>query len=686
MAARDPLLQPFQLRHLKLKNRIMSTAHAPNYVEDARPKERYQRYHEEKAKGGLALTMFGGSSNVAPDSPSVFGQIDAGDDGVVPYFRQLAERVHRHGAAVMCQITHMGRRTYGHVGDWLPVIGPSHTRERAHRAFPKEMEASDIARVVAAFAAAAGRCREAGLDGLEILVAGHLVGQFLSPAVNRRRDRYGGSVENRLRFAFEVLAAVRERVGSDYIVGLRVPGDEFLEDGLSGEDCVDIAQRLAASGMVDFLNVNASHIYTDSGLAWNIPTMGLPSAPFLDIAGRIKRSVDLPVFHAAGIADLATARHAVADGLVDMVGMTRAHIADPHIVRKLERGEEDRIRPCVGAGLCIDRVNQGFEALCAHNPATGREASLPHEVAPSDGPKKKVVVVGGGPGGLEAARVAALRGHAVVLFEAAERLGGQINLAARPKSRQRMIGIADWLIAEVERLGVEVRTNCYAEADTVSAESPDVVIVATGGLPNTDIFAEGADDGEGAAHVVSVWDVLGGYVKPSGQVLLYDDNGRHQGVSCAEALAADGAEVELVTPDRAPAFELGTASFPVYLRDLYDRGVRFTPDQNLVALRREGNRLVAILRNEYSGAESERRIDHVVVDHGTLPQDELYFALQADSRNLGEWDQPALLEGRPQDLVRNPEGRYQLFRIGDAVSGRDVHAAMLDARRLCKDL
>ncbi len=683
MATRDPLLQPFQLRHLTLKNRIMSTAHAPNYVEDAKPKGRYQLYHEEKAKGGLALTMFGGSSNVAPDSPSVFGQIDIGDDSVVPYLGQLAQRVQRHGAAIMCQITHMGRRTYGHVGDWLPVIGPSHTRERAHRAFPKEMEESDIHRVVSAFAEAAGRCREAGLDGLEILVAGHLVGQFLSPAVNNRRDRYGGSVENRLRFAFEVLDAVRARIGGDFIVGLRVPGDELLADGLSGEDCVDIAERLAASGMVDFLNVNASHVYTDSGLAWNIPVMNLPSAPFLQIAGRIKRAVDLPVFHAAGIADLATARHAVEAGLVDMVGMTRAHIADPQIVRKLERGEEERIRPCVGAGLCIDRLYQGLDAVCIHNPATGREASLPQQVSPSDGPRKKVVVVGGGPGGLEAARVCALRGHDVVLFEATDRLGGQVTLAARPASRQRMIGIADWLVAEVERLGVDTRTNCYAEAETVTAEAPNVVIVATGGLPNTAIFPEGA---EGAAHVSSVWDVLGGYVKPNGEVLLYDDNGRHQGISCAEFMAAAGAQVELVTPDRAPAFELGTASFPNYLRDLYKRGVRFTPDQNLVAVRREGNRLVATLKNEYSEALSERTVDQVVVDHGTLPLDELYVALQARARNLGEVDQQALLDNRPQDLVRNPQGSYQLFRIGDAVAGRDIHAAVLESLRLCKDL
>jgi NADPH-dependent 2,4-dienoyl-CoA reductase/sulfur reductase-like enzyme len=363
--------------------------------------------------------------------------------------------------------------------------------------------------------------------------------------------------------------------------------------------------------------------------------------------------------------------------------MTRAHIADPHIVRKLERGEEARIRPCVGAGLCIDRVNQGFEALCLHNPATGREATLPHQVTATDGPRKKVVVVGGGPGGLEAARVAALRGHEVVLFEAADRLGGQINLAVRPASRQRMIGIADWLAAEVERLGVETRTNSYAEAATVTAEGPDVVIVATGGLPNTGVFADGA---EGAAHVSSVWDVLGGYVKPAGEVLLYDDNGRHQGVSCAEVLASSGTQVELMTPDRAPAFELGSANFPIYLRDLYRLGVRFTPDHNLIAVRREGNRLVATVRNEYSEAESERTFDHVVVDYGTLPQDELYYALMAGSRNLGEWDQQALLDNRPQALVRNPEGHYQLFRIGDAVAGRDIHAAILDALRLCKDL
>jgi 2,4-dienoyl-CoA reductase-like NADH-dependent reductase (Old Yellow Enzyme family) len=679
MTAADPLLQPFRLKHLTLRNRILSTAHAPNYVEDGKPKLRYQLYQEEKAKGGLALTMFGGSTNVAPDSPSVFGQIDAGDESVVPYLEEMAQRVHRHGAAVMCQITHMGRRTVGHAGDWLPVIGASEKRERAHRAFPKVMEAADIKRVVRAFAKAAGRCRRAGLDGIEILSAGHLVGQFLSPAVNTRGDAYGGSLENRLRFPTEVLEAIREEVGGDFIVGIRVSGDELLDEGSSEEDCTAIARGLSANGLVDFLNINASHLYTDTGLAWNIPSMGLPSAPFLAIAGRIRQAVDLPVFHAAGIADLATARHAIREGLLDMVGMTRAHIADPHLVRKLERGEEERTRPCVGMGMCADRVNQGYEALCVHNAATGREATMPHEVPLSDGPRKKIVVVGGGPGGMEAARVSALRGHEVVLFEAADRLGGQLNLAARPASRQQVAGIAEWLAAEVARLGVEVRTNAYAEAETVLAEAPDVVIVATGGLPNTG-FVEGAD------HVASVWDVLGGQVSPSGAVLVYDDHGKHQGASCAEFLAEAGCEVELATPDRAPGMDLGVTNFPVYLRKLYKLGVRFTPDRNLTAVRREGNRLVATLRNEYSDEVEEREADHVVVDHGTLPADELYFALKDGSSNLGEIDLDALVGNRPQGLADNPDGRYRLLRIGDAVASRDIHAAIFEALRLCKDL
>jgi len=227
------LLDPFQLKHLTLRNRIVSTAHAPNYVEDGHPKDRYRLYHEEKAKGGVALTMIGGSTNIAPDSPSVFGQLYAGDDKIIPWFRRLTEGVHSHGAAVMCQITHMGRRTAWDDGHWLPVLAPSGVRERAHRAFPKVMEQEDIDRVVGDFAAAARRCQEGGFDGIEILSHSHLLGQFLSPVTNQREDGYGGSLENRMRITLQVLDAVRAEVGHEFILSMRITGDELIKGGLN---------------------------------------------------------------------------------------------------------------------------------------------------------------------------------------------------------------------------------------------------------------------------------------------------------------------------------------------------------------------------------------------------------------------------------------------------------------------
>src|SRR5215469_10765479 len=432
----DPLLQPYQLKHLRLRNRFMSTAHEPAYTEDGLPKERYRLYHAEKAKGGIALTMFGGSAVVAPDSPQVFGNITLYKDEVVPWLRQLADAVHEHGAALMIQITHLGRRTQWNRGDWLPVVAPSAVREPAHRAFPKTAEDWDIARIVGQYAVAAERCKAAGLDGLEIECYGHLADQFWSPATNKREDAYGGSLENRLRFTMAVLNAIRQSVGAEFMVGVRMVCDEDWEKGLSREQGVEIARRLVKSGLIDFVNVIRGHIETDEALSHVIPGMGARSAPHLDFAGEIREITKFPVFHAARIQDVATARHAVATGKLDMVGMTRAHIADPHIARKVAEGRESEIRPCVGMGYCIDRIYFGGEALCAHNAATGREATMPHVVSASMGKQRKVVVVGAGPGGLEAARVAAARGHEVVVFEAAAEPGGQVLLASRIPRRK----------------------------------------------------------------------------------------------------------------------------------------------------------------------------------------------------------------------------------------------------------
>jgi hypothetical protein len=282
---------------------------------------------------------------------------------------------------------------------------------------------------------------------------GHLIGQFLSPYTNRRTDPFGGSTENRARFGLMVHEAIRRRVGGDFLVGIRFVVDEDTEKGIDFEECVRLARIFERAGHVDFFNCIFGRMDTDLALAeHNMPGMSQPIAPFLRTVGAFKREVGLPVFHAARIPDIATARHAIRDGLLDMVAMTRAHMADPNIVNKLARGEEERIRPCVGASYCTYK-----KVACIHNPATGREQVLPQVVERSERPGRKVAVVGGGPAGLEAARVSAERGHEVVLFEAGSRLGGQMLIAVRATWRRDLIAVVDWRAAELARLGADVR-------------------------------------------------------------------------------------------------------------------------------------------------------------------------------------------------------------------------------------
>jgi 2,4-dienoyl-CoA reductase-like NADH-dependent reductase (Old Yellow Enzyme family) len=676
-STKDPLLQPFALRHLQLKNRIISTSHEPAYSEDGLPKLRYQLYHEEKAKGGIGMTMIGGSSVVAPDSPPAFGNLLALSDAIIPHFRELARRVHAHDCAVMCQITHLGRRTNWNKADWLPVISASPTREPAHRSFPKEMEDFDIARVVKAYGAGARRCREGGLDGIEIEAYGHLFDAFLSPATNRRSDNYGGSLENRMRFGREVLKEIRSQVGADYIVGIRMVIDEDdLPEGLRFDEGLQIARSFQDEGLIDFVNVIKGHIESDEALSHVIPVMGTPAAPHLDMVKRVKDALRVPVLHAARIADVATARHAIASGAVDLIGMTRAHMADPHIVAKIMRGEEERIRPCVGAGYCIDRIYQGGEALCLHNPATGREETMPHTIAKAAKPKR-VVVVGAGPAGLEAARVSASRGHKVTLFEAGQHPGGQVAIAAKAPRRKEIIGIVDWLAAEVEKLDVDFRTGIFAEAGDVQAEDPDIVVIATGGVPNPGFFP-GAED-----LAATTWDILSGQVAVDENVLLYDDEGGHEALSTAEFAAARAKHLELVTPERVIGVDVGGLNYPGFYKAYYQAQVTQTPNLRLKELRRDGNRIVARFHNDYDKSTVERRVDQVIACHGSLPADGLYFDLKAQSRNRGEIDYAAFIAGKPQGIASNPDGRFQLFRVGDAVASRNIHAAIYDSLRLC---
>ncbi|MDE0534019.1 MAG: NADH:flavin oxidoreductase [Albidovulum sp.] len=667
--------EPFKLGNLNLRNRIVSTAHSPAYGEDGMPKLRYQLYHEEKAKGGIALTMFGGSSSVSADSPASFGQLDVSGDAIIPVFEEFAERIHAHDAALICQISHMGRRTTWDSGDWMPPISAGTEPEPAHMSFAKPMEKEDFERVRIDYASAAQRCKSGGLDGCEVFVSGHLLGQFWSPAINRRVDEYGGSTENRLRFTFEVLEGIREKVG-DFLVGIRFSADEMIAGGLDVDDTVEIGLRISESGLVDYFNLVSSNNWTFPGVAKSVPTMAYGSMPAVRLVGKIRNATGMPVVHACRIGDLRTAEHALASGYVDLVGMTRAHIADPRHLAKFRDGREAEIRPCVGAGYCIDRIYAGREALCVHNASTGRERTFPQEVPRSVGRRKKVVVVGAGPGGLEAARICAERGHEVVIFEAASKPGGQVLLAAQATWRKELIGIVRWRIDRLDVLGVSVRCDSLADKAEVLAESPDVVIVATGGVPNTEFF-------EGANLACSTWDILSRSVRPGKSVLVYDDHGQHQGLSTAEAIAESGAStIEFATPARQPGNGLGPTNFSIHLRNLYSAGVAMTPNHRLLRIERAGGRLICTLQNEYDQSRIQRTVDDVVVERGTVPSDALYFALKDLSRNGGVVDLEAISRHRAKSCCANPNGRFELFRIGDAISSRNIHAAIYDALRV----
>jgi 2,4-dienoyl-CoA reductase-like NADH-dependent reductase (Old Yellow Enzyme family)/thioredoxin reductase len=680
------LFAPITLNKLTIRNRIISTAHAEVYAENGVPGERYIRYYEEKAKGGLGLAICGGSSSVSQDSPQGWWKsIDLGHDRVIEPLARLAATMHKHGAKIMIQATHMGRRSNYHGEHWPHLVTPSGVREPVHRGNAKIIEIHEMRRIVKDFAAAAKRVKAAGMDGLEISAAHqHLIDQFWSPRTNMRTDEYGGSLENRMRFGIEVLTAVREAVGPDFCVGMRICGDEFHEDGLSHDMLREIAQELEKTGLIDFISVIGSGADTHNTLVNCMPPMALPPEPFVHLANGIKASVSLPVMHAQSIRDPVQAERILAAGMCDLVGMTRAHIADPYLVVKIRDGREDQIKQCVGANYCIDRQYNGLDVLCLQNAATSREQTMPHLVEKSAGARRKVVVVGAGPAGLEAARVARERGHEVVLFEKNTEVGGQVVLASKAPQREQMAGIVRWFDMETKRLGVDRRLGVAADAAAILAERPDIVVLATGGSSHTGQVA-----GWAAAEGISVssWDILSGRVAPGKNVLVYDGVSMQAGAGVADFLASRGSVVEIVTPDVKVADDVGGTTFPVFYRRMYAQGVVMTPNYWLDSVHREGDKLIAVLRNEYTEELEEREVDQVVIENGIVPNDALYWELKERSANLGETDIETLFAAKPQPSLskRLDAGQFLLFRVGDCISMHNIHGAIYDALRLCKD-
>ena len=671
----DPLLQPFTLGPVHLKNRIVSTAHEPAYTELGMPKDRYRLYHREKARGGVGLTMTAGSATVSKDSPAAFGNVDASTDEVVPWLSAIAEDCHAEGTAVMIQLTHLGPRNSNFTADWLPLISAGRHREPTHRSFTKAMEDFDIERVVDDFAAATARIRAAGFDGLEFLHTGHLIDYFFASRFNDREDEYNGDLTARLRFPLRIIDAMRAEADG-MALGVRMSVLEQVDDGLTEDLAVEALSEYAAHG-IDFLNLNVGTISSDRELAEAIPGMGTPSAPWLETCRRIREAIDIPVLHAARISDAATARFAIEDGCLDLVGMTRAQLADPYLVSKIEEKREDDIRPCVGANMCLDSIYTSGAATCIHNPASGREADLPQEVPHDAGESPKhVVIVGAGPAGLEAARVAALRGHRVTLLEADDAPGGQVRIAARSQRRRDLIGVIDWRVQQCQKHGVDLRLNAFAEAAEILDLEPDVVIVATGGIPDAGYpFRE-----EGPPF--DVWDVMDDRLRSKQRVLVFDDHGFYPALDAVERLARAGQQVTYVSPERTIGIDVGSMNSPAYLQVFSEFGVEVRLGERLAEKPRiDGAQIVARLRHEYSDRVEELTTDAVVVDFGTAPNDEVYFALKPRSSNHGATDLDAWVRGRAQPDDGSDAG-FRLYRIGDAVASRNVHAAVLEGLRV----
>ncbi|QRX81498.1 NADH:flavin oxidoreductase [Glaciimonas sp. PAMC28666] len=681
------LFSPLTLNQVTLRNRVVSTAHAEVYADaGGLPGERYIRYYEEKAKGGLGLAICGGSSVVSIDSPQGWWKsVNLTTDKVIEPLARLTETMHRHGARIMIQATHMGRRSSWHGENWPHLLTPSGIREPVHRGNAKIIEIEEIRRVIADFAAAARRVKAAGMDGIEISAAHQqLIDQFWSPRVNQRTDEYGGSLENRMRFGVEVLTAVRAEVGPDFCVGMRMCGDEFHEDGIDHDTAKLIAKAMSETGLIDFLSVVGSGADTHNTLVNCMPPMALPPEPFVHLAAGIKSVSKVPVMHAQSIRDAGQAERILANGMVDLVGMTRGQIADPHMVIKIRDGREDEIKQCVGANYCIDRQYNGLDVLCIQNAATSREETMPHIITKSRGPKRKVVVVGAGPAGLEAARVARERGHDVVLFERSEAVGGQINLAAKAPQREQMAGIVRWFDMETKRLGVDRRLGVDADDAMILAEKPDIVVLATGGSNFIgQVPAWGVADG----LAVSSWDILSGRIAPGKNVLVYDGISTHAGFGVADFLASRGSQVEIVTPDVKIADDTGGTTFPIFYRRLYAQGIIPTPNYWLDSVYAEGDKKVAVLRNEYTEIQEERVVDQVVIENGIMPNDSLYWSLKPQSINHGQTDIQKLYAAEPQPALAESlgNGRFLLFRVGDCISMHNIHAAIYDSLRLCKD-
>lgn len=638
------LFSPLKIGSVVVPNRINFAAHVTNLSVDHCISDAHIAYYMERAKGGCGLITTE-ELTVHPSDLAYDKLVDAFVPEVIPGFQALTRAIHQTDTKIFAQLNHNGMQADGKISR-LPVWGPSPGKDPIFRETAKEMELEDIQECIAYFAKSANHVVEGGFDGIELQL-GHssLVRQFLSPLTNTREDGYGGSFENRLRFAREVIAAVRDAVGPDFTLGVRLNADEMHpKGGLAHEDAQRIARSFEADGHLDFFDISLGtffNLYLMEG------SMHTPLAYTLPLSVGIRSVVDLPVYCTNRINDPRLAEKILEDGQGDMINMVRALIADPELPNKAREGRDEDIRHCIACNQgCIGRMALGYTIGCIQNPAAGREQELGMgSLTLCDSPKK-VVVVGAGPAGLEAARTAALRRHEVVLFEKNDEVGGQNIVAGKAAGRQEITGVTRWLLSQVNKLNIDIRLGMEADVDMILKEDPDAVVVATGSLPKEQPFP-----GEyGPPEVVNTFQVLQGEVETGKRVLLIDLDGHHQATGTAEFLADQGKEVHMITSSLFVGGQLGPLQDLFLTRQrLAKKGVTSTPDIAVLEIQGTLVKGLNVYSNEMIDFDG---YDTVVLAAGNRSDDRLYFELK----------------GRVKEL----------YRVGDCVAPRKTDMAIVE--------